>query len=694
MFRWYQLILVQLTFLCANLNAQNFANPDLNGSVNFVSVPTSWVQIPDTDPICQANTPPEATVDILDATGPNAVGGVAGIPFSGNTFCSGLHSSDNGSFLWHEGIMQTVGGFTIGNVYDISFYQSVVKQQNAIDPSGSWRVYMDGVLLATTAVSNSPLAFDDVNLIWDCRTIQFTATSVNHLFQFIPWDDDADLTNSPGAANGALRMGIDLITIVPGLDPSITPVQPVCVSQASFNFTAVDPGGTWSGTGIINTATGEFDPSVAGIGIHEIVYQIPAGCSFVSDTFDVEVINAPDPYWTDPSVLCVNDNPINLDTYVNGTAGGIWSGIGVNGNMFDPSSGTSNVTYTVGNAQCSADSTIQIQVNPSDDAGFSYAQTNYCVNDPNPIALITGLAGGTFIIDNGGNIDSNTGEIDLLASGPGSYDVSYLTNGPCPSVSTVTIVIETDQSFVITQAGPYCENDGTAQMLVDLVGGVWSATCGTCIDAAGQFNPSQAGQGSHTIYYSVGASCVSIDSIEVEVNGTPIAGFTAAIASFESSNQIEFSNTSTGATSYSWDFGDGTGSVEENPIHLFQNGNGDYQVCLTVTNDFSCIDQFCSTVSIEEPFYLYLPNAVTANGDGLNDEFYPVINGDVSMFEMFIFDRWGQRVYYSESPFDRWDVKDKSGNAIKSDIYVWKIRLMVSGEIEIREYYGHVTVVR
>lgn len=52
------------------------------------------------------------------------MGGVAGIPNTGSTFCARLYSAIDTSYLWHEGIMQTVSGFVTGTEYTLSFYQA------------------------------------------------------------------------------------------------------------------------------------------------------------------------------------------------------------------------------------------------------------------------------------------------------------------------------------------------------------------------------------------------------------------------------------------------------------------------------------------------------------------------------------------------------------------------------------------
>ena len=58
---------------------------------------------------------------------------------------------------------------------------------------------------------------------------------------------------------------------------------------------------------------------------------------------------------------------------------------------------------------------------------------------------------------------------------------------------------------------------------------------------------------------------------------------------------MTFSNLST-AGNYFWNFGDGQTSTEMNPIHTYEN-NGNYSVCLKVTNDCGTKEK-CKSVTI------------------------------------------------------------------------------------------------
>ena len=62
------------------------------------------------------------------------------------------------------------------------------------------------------------------------------------------------------------------VTLTTGADATITAAGPFCESDAAVNLTAVDGGGTWTGTGITNGTTGTFDPATAGPGTHTITY--------------------------------------------------------------------------------------------------------------------------------------------------------------------------------------------------------------------------------------------------------------------------------------------------------------------------------------------------------------------------------------------------------------------------------------
>lgn len=63
----------------------------------------------------------------------------------------------------------------------------------------------------------------------------------------------------------------------------------------------------------------------------------------------------------------------------------------------------------------------------------------------------------------------------------------------------------------------------------------------------------------------------------------PIASFSANVTFGKKPLSVTFRNTSTGATSYSWSFGDGTTSTLQSPVHTYSK-SGSYSVSLTATN--------------------------------------------------------------------------------------------------------------
>lgn len=85
---------------------------------------------------------------------------------------------------------------------------------------------------------------------------------------------------------------------------------------------------------------------------------------------------------------------------------------------------------------------------------------------------------------------------------------------------------------------------------------------------------------------------------------------------------------------------------------------------------------------------IFMPNAFSPNGDGLNDTFRPKVYDEVHDFAMEIFNRYGQRIYVSRNPKQGWD-----GGQQPSGAYIWTITYMDS-KLQARKQQGSITLIR
>ncbi|MPM37297.1 hypothetical protein SDC9_83906 [bioreactor metagenome] len=103
------------------------------------------------------------------------------------------------------------------------------------------------------------------------------------------------------------------ITVADQMDATITSAGPFCETETGLLLTAANAGGTWSGTGILNAASGLFDPATAGPGTHQIKYIIPGSCGD-ADSINIVVFDSPDFTYvaTDESCTGAEDGSIAL----------------------------------------------------------------------------------------------------------------------------------------------------------------------------------------------------------------------------------------------------------------------------------------------------------------------------------------------------------------------------------------------
>jgi PKD domain/Secretion system C-terminal sorting domain len=146
-----------------------------------------------------------------------------------------------------------------------------------------------------------------------------------------------------------------------------------------------------------------------------------------------------------------------------------------------------------------------------------------------------------------------------------------------------------------------------------------------------------------------------------------LAGFTSDIVA---ENAVQFVNTSENADQYFWDFGDGSTSEENNPLHQYAQ-SGDYEVTLTATNcdQTSTISTaiFAGPVNIDGlPFttnhFVLYPNPI--------EEYFTLESDNPDVLQITLFDTMGNLVL---------STREYSGNRIgintlRSGLYFLKLR--------------------
>lgn len=180
----------------------------------------------------------------------------------------------------------------------------------------------------------------------------------------------------------------------------------------------------------------------------------------------------------------------------------------------------------------------------------------------------------------------------------------------------------------------------------------------------------------------------------------PVASFTADETEITNlDTQVEFSNSSSGASTFAWDFGDGTYSNVDSPTHTFpDDSEGSYLVELMAFSPvYECPDSAYLTINVEELLIFYIPNTFTPDRDNYNETFRPIFHSgyDPYDFELLIFNRWGEIVFESHDANFGWDGSYAGVSSVAPDgVYTWKIEFKTSANDERRTINGHVNLIR
>lgn len=153
---------------------------------------------------------------------------------------------------------------------------------------------------------------------------------------------------------------------------------------------------------------------------------------------------------------------------------------------------------------------------------------------------------------------------------------------------------------------------------------------------------------------------------------------------------ITFQNLTVGGNTYEWEFGDGQTSTMVHPNNTY-DVPGTYYVTLIATNYLGCKDTVTKPITIQEEYWIYIPNTFTPDGNQFNNTFKAsMIN--IREVDVTIYDRWGILVFESNSIRWEWDGTYKD-NPVPDGTYTYKIKYTTRSNI-YGEFVGHVNVLK
>ena len=397
------------------------------------------------------------------------------------------------------------------------------------------------------------------------------------------------------------------VNVNTAFDATINAVQPVCASATPFNLTAVDAGGTWSGTGITNAATGTFDPSLV-TGSTTITYTISGSCGD-TDTESITVNPSPTVSAGSNSPVCAGAS-LNL-TATNVTNGSYsWSGPGTYSSgsqnpVINPAAASASGTYTVTVTDannCTGTSTVSVTVN---------ALPNVTVNSPSvctgDTASLTANGAGTYVWSPSTGLSSTTGaSVTAVTTGTATYTVTGTDANNCSNTATATVTVNTPP---VASAGPDdildCINptlqlDGTGSASGAGITYVWSTTGGNITAGGTSTTPTVDQDATYTITVTnTNTGCSASDDVVISQDANAPnadAGAAQTINCINSTVTLDGSGTTGSNLTYSWS-GPGmvSGGTTTTPV---ANQAGTYT--LTVTNTVNgCTDNASVVVTVD-----------------------------------------------------------------------------------------------
>ena len=339
---------------------------------------------------------------------------------------------------------------------------------------------------------------------------------------------------------------------------------------------------------------------------------------------------------------------------------------------------TENTTYTVTaeGGDCGGGGTASVTIN-IDDFNFSLG--------PDIVNCVT-AEGQT--LDAGEEAQSylwNTGETTqtINATTTGDYTVNVVSPAGCDYSDEISLI--NSQAPTLAFSTPnngscppasFTLNDESISIESDpIVAWNWQVNGNNYNNSTTSIGLQNSGSYAVTLEVTTELGCVETLTIDDYLNvfSAPTPEFITEPAELSKCDKtIELINLSSDYDSLSWDFGDGI-TINEDTVNSYTYSEvSDYTIALTTINDIGCESTFYKQITPTTSIPFFAPNAFTPDSDALNEVFMPMI-GCHENFEFWVFNRWGENIFYSNDINNGWDGTYKN-QLSPIGIYSWKAR--------------------
>ncbi len=469
-------------------------------------------------------------------------------------------------------------------------------------------------------------------------------------------------------------------------------------------------------------------------GLYELISVEDANCNgTVSGSLDVTLLEAPTATISGGGTVCAGEQAtFNVDLTGNGpwtvqyTVDGFpQSPLTSNSSAYNFESGVDGdyVIVSVNDDNCSGEvlaSQAALNVNPIPTAEIQTASSVFCIGQEVEVGIdLEGVPPFSLVyILNSDTVTVNGIQGDFIQTFTPtealSLEVVSIRDGSNPTCSanplefTFIDAVELQNAPILT-SDTTCSDVGPVNIGVNAAPGLtysWSPT--TNLSDASLANPvftiSEPSPFAKNFTYVLTASnglCSAKDTMTLRVDPGPNASFRFSPDPINSEDPLVFfDNTSFAGMNaiYLWEF-DSLGTSDKfEPSFKFPDGiNDTYQVDLTAFDPVTgCIDTFSEVINVRPQTLIYVPNAFTPDGNGLNDLWGPVLtNIDPTEYRLTVFNRMGEIVFVTSDIKQKWNGSFR-GNDFYAEpgVYVWQIETKNEVSLEDIKLEGQVTLVR